>query len=147
MWKREIYFIEHYLKKSKIVESWYKNEIESKHYITITYFNKYLEEKYFYPSFIVYFKNWDIWIFDFKSWFTLDESLYKAKWLDNYIKEQNKKDKKYIWGIIEVKTITWSSEINFQINTKSDFNLNNKTDFTIFSDEYVLRKLLEEKLK
>ena len=146
MWKNENLFIENYLKKSKLVGFWYKNEIKSENCLTISYFDENLKEKYFYPDLIVHFKNWDIWIFDFNIWFMSKELIQKAKWFDNYIIEQNKQNKQnkiYVWWIIEVKTITWSSEINFQINTK----FNNKSNFNVFSDEYVLRKLLEEKLK
>ena len=147
MWKKENLFIEHYLNKSKLVMFWNNNWINSENYITIPYFDEFLEEKYFYPDFIIYFKNGDVWIFDSKVWFLSKESIQKARWLDKYIKEQSKKDKKYIWGIIESEIINWSNEVNFLINNKVEFNYNNKIDFTIFSDEYILRKLLDKKLK
>ena len=147
MLKNKLFFEEYYLKKSKLIKSWYNNCINSRNCIVVPYFNKQLLKKRFYPNFIVNFKNGSIWIFDSEIWFFSKESIFKARWLENYIKKQNNKKIIYIWGIIEQESTYWVNKIVFLINNKVDFDWKNKNDFNLFSDEYVLMKLLDEKLK
>lgn len=137
--ENEILFIEHYLEVSTEVLFWYKNWDNSQEFLWIPYVDSIWEKRTFYPDFIVYFKSWIIWIFDPKSWFTLQEWICKAIGLENYIKNENKTGKKLIWGLIEIRQIPGNSNITMLINTIWNYNLNNRSDFSSFWDEYILK--------
>ncbi|MEM4366508.1 MAG: hypothetical protein QW035_00010 [Candidatus Anstonellales archaeon] len=59
--------------------------------------------KIFYVDFIVKFKDGSIGLFDAKSGITAKDAKEKAEALQKYIKEQNKKGKKLVGGIIAQK--------------------------------------------
>ncbi len=137
-------FIEKYLEKSDMVKFWYKNWTLSEQFFAIPYIDKYWEKRPFYPDFIVYFKDWTIWIFDPKSWFTLEDWNLKAKWLEKYIKKNVKRGKRIIWGLIEIKNIKDTNTTTILINNTWDYSLNNRSNFSIFSDEYIKNFSFEE---
>lgn len=137
-------FVEYYLEKSDIVDFWYKNWTASAEFFAVPYFDEFWEKQSFYPDFIVYFKSWVIWLFDPKSWFTLKDWNLKAKWLENYIKENTKKWKKIIWWLLEIKQISHTDTITMLINNKWNYSLENRADFTIFNDSYIQDYNFEE---
>ena len=124
-------FVENLLEKSDLVEFWYKNWTKSKEFFAVPYIDESWEKESFYPDFIVYFKNWIIWIFDPKSWFTLKDWNLKAKWLEDYIKKYSTENQKIIWWLIEVY------DDYMLINNKWDYDLKNREDFDVFWDEYI----------
>lgn len=140
----ETLFIEHYLEVSNEVLFWYKNWDNSEEFLWIPYIDSIWEKRTFYPDFIVYFKSWIIWIFDPKSWFTLNEWVNKSIWLETYIKNQNKTWKKLIWWLIEIRQVVWTSTITMLINKVWNYKLENRSDFTSFWDDYILNYSFEE---
>lgn len=140
----ETLFIEHYLEVSSEILFWYKNWDNSEEFLWIPYIDNIWEKRTFYPDFIVYFKSWIIWIFDPKSWFTLQEWINKAIWLETYIKNQNKTWKKLIWWLIEIRQVTWTSTITILINKVWDYRLENRSDFASFWDNYILNYNFDE---
>lgn len=121
----EIKFIEEFLEKNETVKFWYRNWKGSQQFFAVPYESDWNIES-FYPDFIVSFKNWKIGIFDTKSWFTLKEWKGKAKWLEEYIK--NNPSSNLIWGIIINRNWT------FMINKKWDFNEKDPNDFMLLSE-------------
>ncbi len=139
-------FIENFLETSPLVKFWYKNWTASEQFFAIPFVDEYWEKQSFYPDFIVYFKNWIIWIFDPKSWFTLKEWKQKAKGLSEFINKNLEFWKKIIWWLIEIKNIKWTEDITMFINNKWDYSLENQQDFDIFNDEYIENYSFNEQL-
>lgn len=135
--KQEIYFIEEFLEKSKLVKFWFKNGVNSEIFFGVSYKDEAWETKTFYPDFIVYFENKIIGIFDPKSGFTLSEWRYKAKWLQDFIEKNKENNKKIIWWLIECTHNQNTDDFTFRINKKWDFKLENRADFEIFNDDYI----------
>lgn len=140
---QEKYFMEQFLEKSEIVDFWFKNGTNSEIFFAIPYENDAWEKRSFYPDFIVYFKNWTIWIFDTKSGFTLVEWKNKAKWLEKFIRENIKNWKKIVGWLIECIHSENTDYFTFRINKTSDFNVNNRIDFDIFNNDFVLNYKFE----
>lgn len=135
--QNEINFIEQFLEKSDLVDFWFKNGTISENYFWLPYENDFGEIEIFYPDFIVYFKNWVIWIFDPKSGFTLSDAKNKAKWLEKFAKENLKNGKKIIAWLIEIHTIWNTENFTIRINKTSHFNLKDRWDFDIFNDDFI----------
>ena len=137
-------FVEHFLEKSPLVEFWYKNWTASEQFFAVPYIDEYWEKQSFYIDFIVYFKSWVIWLFDPKSWFTLKEWKLKAKWLEEYIKNNTKKGKKIIWWLIEANKITDTETVTMLINNTWNYTLENRKNFSVFNDSYIENYNFEE---
>lgn len=132
-------FIEEYLEKSDLVKFWYKNWTKSEDFFAIPYFDDNWEKQSFYPDFIVYFTNWNIWIFDPKNWFTLKDWKLKAKWLENFIEKYNSENtkNKLIWWLISWEDLIWEDVVRFKINKFWNFNVKNNEDFAFFWDNFI----------
>lgn len=141
---KEELFTEYFLEKSLLVDFWYKNWTASEQFFAVPYIDEYWEKQSFYPDFIVYFKSWVIWLFDPKSWFTLKEWTLKAKWLENFIKENAKKGKKIIWWLIEINKVTHTDTITMLINNTWNYSLENRANFSVFNDNYLENFSFEE---
>ena len=137
-------FIEYFLEKSPLVDFWYKNGTASEQFFAVPYIDEYWEKQSFYIDFIVYFKSWVIWLFDPKSWFTLKEWTLKAKWLENFIRENAKKGKKIIWWLIEANKITNTETVTMLINNTWNYSLKNRADFSVFNENYIENYSFEE---
>jgi len=98
-WNTEKCFIEYIENNSDNIEWWFKNGDRDAVYFAVPYeIND--EKRPFYIDFIIYFKNNTIGLFDTKSGNTLRDSKEKSDGLQEYIKDQNKKGKKLIGGIV-----------------------------------------------
>lgn len=91
------------LNNSHSVEWWYKNRESERKYFAVSYIDENGIESAFYVDFIVKFKDKRIGLFDTKSGITAKEAGPRAKGLQKYIKEQNRKKKKVFGGIIITK--------------------------------------------
>ncbi len=87
------------LDSSNKVDWWYKNREGEKKYFAVPYIED-GKEWAFYIDFIVKFKDGSIGLFDTKSGMTAKDAKSRAEALQKYIKEQNKKGKKLIGGIV-----------------------------------------------
>lgn len=113
------------LDDSEKVEWWYKNRDGEKKYFAISYFED-GKEWAFYVDFIVKFKDGRIGLYDTKSGMTAKEAKAKAEALQKYIKEQNKKGKNLIGGIVaqkdkKDKILYLNDNVEYEFN-KSDFS-------------------------
>lgn len=142
--EKEEWFIEYFLEKSELVDFWYKNGTTSEQFFAVPYIDEYWEKQSFYPDFIVYFKSWIIWLFDPKSWFTLKDWTLKAKWLEEYIKNNTKKWKKIIGWLIEVNKVPDTETVTILINNTWNYSLENRKNFSIFNDSYIENYNFEE---
>ncbi|MEM4182133.1 MAG: DEAD/DEAH box helicase family protein [Candidatus Pacearchaeota archaeon] len=106
------------LDSSDKVEWWYKNREGEKKYFAIPYIEN-DKEWAFYPDFIVKFKDGKIGLFDTKSGITAKDAKAKAEALQKYIKEQNKKSKNLIGGIIAQKR---KGDETLYLNDKDIYN-------------------------
>ncbi len=97
LWKSENAFIS-YLEKSDKVKWWFKNGDRDATFFAVPYKEK-DEYKPFYVDFLVMFKNGKIGLFDTHSRHLKDFEI-KAIGLNKYIKEENKKNKKLLGGIL-----------------------------------------------
>lgn len=95
-WKSEAAFID-FLEKSEKVEWWFKNGDRDATFFAVPYENG--EQKPFYVDFIVKLKDGRIGLFD-PHGTQLSDFGPKSDGLQNYIKEQNKKDKNLFGGIV-----------------------------------------------
>ncbi|MHA1215613.1 MAG: DEAD/DEAH box helicase [Candidatus Hodarchaeales archaeon] len=80
------------------VKWWFKNGEGEIKYFAIKYLDDKGLERAFYVDFVVMMKDGRIGLFDTKSGFTAQLAKEKAEALARYIKEQNKKHKKKLWG-------------------------------------------------
>ena len=142
--EKEEWFIGYFLEKSELVEFWYKNWTSSEQFFAVPYIDKYWEKQSFYPDFIVYLKSWIIWLFDLKSWFTLKDWTLKAKWLEEYIKNNTKKWKKIIGWLIEVNKVPNTETITMLINNTWNYSLENRKNFSVFNNNYIENYNFEE---
>jgi len=142
-------FIEEYLEKSNLVKFWYNNWTKSEDFFAIPYTDEDWETQSFYPDFIVYFNNWNIWIFDPKKWFTLKDWKLKAKWLEDFIKKHNSINSrnKIIWWLISWENLVWEDIVRFRINKIWNYNFNNIEDFELFWDDFIENYDFEESNK
>jgi type III restriction enzyme len=101
-WETEKSFIE-FLDKHKSVEWWFKNGERDGTYFAVPYKDEVKEDQSFYVDFIVKFSDGRIGLFDTKSGWTAKEAGGKSDGLQQYIKEQNIKDKNLFGGIVHPK--------------------------------------------
>ena len=101
-------FIEFLEKPKNTVKWWFKNGDNEKKYFAIKYRDENREYKSFYVDFIIMDKNGRIGLFDTKSGIYAKTAKEKAEALANYIRMQNKKNRKKLWGgIVILKDNTW----------------------------------------
>ena len=86
------------LENSDKVKWWFRNGQGEIKYFAISYKDENGLERGFYVDFVVAMKDGRIGLFDTKSGFTAQLARERAEALARYIKEQNKKSKKKLWG-------------------------------------------------
>ncbi|MBU4346094.1 MAG: DEAD/DEAH box helicase family protein [Candidatus Omnitrophica bacterium] len=86
------------MESSDKVKWWFRNSHGEIKYFAIPYKDKDGFERAFYIDFIVMMKDGRIGLFDTKSGFTAELAKERAEALARYIKEQNKKREKKLWG-------------------------------------------------
>ncbi len=86
------------MESSDKVKWWFRNGQGEIKYLAIPYKDKDGFERAFYIDFIVMIKDGRIGLFDTKSGFTAELAKERAEALARYIKEQNKKREKKLWG-------------------------------------------------
>lgn len=84
------------------VKWWFKNGESEVKYFAVKYADTKGYERAFYVDFIVYMKDGSVGLFDTKAGRTAEDAKEKAEALAKYIKEQNKKRIKKLWGGIVV---------------------------------------------
>lgn len=97
-WKTEKAFIDFLENPSNSVEWWFKNGDRDATFFAVPYENG--EKKPFYVDFIVKLKDGRIGLFDTKSGFTQKLAGAKIDGLFNYIRDENKKGKNFLGGIV-----------------------------------------------
>ena len=130
--KNETEFIKYI--ESKIVEWWYKNGSSGSEHFSIPFYDEVeKKEKLFYPDWVIKAKN-NIFILDTKQGLSgtvgSPDTKRKAEVLQEWIKEQNKSDKKFTGGIISKVAEIW--KINNNDEYKADANYSewkNLSDF------------------
>jgi len=95
------------LDESDKVDWWFKNGESEAKYFAVSYKDENKIERAFYVDFIVKSRNGKIGLYDTKSGMTAKDAGPRANGLQKYIKEQNKKGKKIIGGIIIFINGTW----------------------------------------
>jgi len=115
--KTEVDFLK-YLEGAKKVKWWFKNGYGEINYFAVPYIDKYGKEAAFYVDFIVQMTDGTVGLFDTKKGRTAEEAKPRAEGLAKYIKEQNKKGKKLIGGIIT------PVENNWRLNSKEVYYYN-----------------------
>ncbi len=88
-------------KKNKVLW-WFKNGVSEVKYFAIKYVDETGEERAFYPDFIVMMADGRIGIFDTKSGITAKVAKEKSEALANYVKDQNKRHNKKLFGGIVI---------------------------------------------
>jgi len=102
-WETENKFIE-FLDNHNKVEWWFKNGERDATYFAVPYKDEQDEDQSFYVDFVVNLKDGRIGLFDTKSGWTAATAGRKSDGLQRYIKEQNKKGKKFFGGIVIPKS-------------------------------------------
>jgi len=105
------------LDNSDKVKWWYKNGETEIKYFAVHYQDNGID-KSFYVDFIIRFTDGTIGLFDTKSGRTAEEAGPRAKGLQKYIKEQNKKNRKLFGGIVINVQGTW----RYHNKAKYDYN-------------------------
>ena len=96
--KPEKDFIGFLEKQDNDVVWWYKNGESERKYFAVKYRDSKKIPRGFYVDFIVLTKDGKIGLFDTKAGRTAEDSKQKAEALAKYIKEQNEKYNKKLWG-------------------------------------------------
>ena len=112
---------------SKKVRWWYKNEKGEKKYFAVLYKDENEEEWAFYVDFIVQFADDTLGLFDTKKGMTAKEAGPRARGLQKYIKEQNKKGKNLWGGIAIYVNGTW----RYNDKEKYEYNPNDISSWKI----------------
>lgn len=86
------------IENSDKVKWWFRNGQGEIKYFAVSYKDKDGFERAFYIDFIVMMKDGRVGLFDTKSGFTAELAKERAEALARYIKEQNKKREKKLWG-------------------------------------------------
>jgi len=123
-------FETHLETKAEKIDWWYKNGINKKDFFGIKYVENDLPHT-FYPDYIIQYKSGLVGIYDTKKGSTAKEAASRAETLQVYIKEQNKKGKNLIGGIvIKDNTNKW------RVNKQDIYNYdpNNLTGWIFFDD-------------
>jgi len=111
---------------------WYKSGESEKKYFAVKYRDSKKVPRGFYVDFIVLTKDGKIGLFDTKSGRTAEDSKQKAEALTKYIKEQNEKHNKKLWGGIVVPkndSFRYNDKDKYQFN---ETNLGEDWDFLSF---------------
>ena len=131
--KPEKDFIGFLEKSDNNVVWWYKNgDSTEKKYFSVKYRDSKKVPRGFYVDFIVLTKDGKIGLFDTKAGRTAEDSKQKAEALQKYIKEQNEKHNKKLWGGIVVPkndSFRYNSQEKYQFN---EANLGEDWDFLDF---------------
>ena len=112
---------------------WYKNGEGEKKYFSVKYRDSKKFPRGFYVDFIVLTKDGKVGLFDTKAGRTAEDSKQKAEALQRYIKEQNEKHNKKLWGGIVVPkndSFRYNAQEKYQFN---ETNLGEDWDFLSFS--------------
>ncbi|MDP3947750.1 MAG: DEAD/DEAH box helicase family protein [bacterium] len=112
---------------------WYKNGEGEKKYFSVKYRDGKKVPRGFYVDFIVLTKDGKVGLFDTKAGRTAEDSKQKAEALQRYIKEQNEKHNKKLWGGIVVPkndSFRYNAQEKYQFN---ETNLGEDWDFLSFS--------------
>jgi len=99
-------FIKEYLEVNDRIEWWFKNGDSGANYFAVKY-TKNKEDFTFYVDWIVKYKDGKIGLLDTKEGITAETAKDKAEGLAKYIKEENKKCKKFLGGIVIHKDTSW----------------------------------------
>jgi type III restriction enzyme len=102
-WQTEKSFIE-FLDSHKSVDWWFKNGEGYGTYFGVPYIDEEKEDQTFYVDFIIKLKDGRIGLFDTKSGWTAASAGPKSDGLQQYIKEQNKKNRNLFGGIVIPKS-------------------------------------------
>lgn len=104
------------LAESNKVKWWFKNGESEIKYFAIQYSDENDFPRAFYVDFIVMFKDGTIGLFDTKSGGTTEGAGTRAEGLQKYIKEENKKSKKLIGGIVifDGNSIRWNRQEKYR---------------------------------
>lgn len=123
-------FEKHLEKQTDKIIWWFKNGVNKKDYFGIKYSEDELPQT-FYPDYIIQLKSGKVFVGDTKAGNTAKESSSRAETLQAYIKEQNKKGKNLIGGIIIQDTSK-----KWRVNQQDIYNYdkNNLTDWKYFDD-------------
>ena len=130
--KPEKDFISFLEKPDNEVIWWYKSGESEKKYFAVKYRDIKNIPRGFYVDFIVFTKDGKIGLFDTKSGRTAEDSKQKAEALSKYIKEQNEKYNKKLWGGIVVPkndSFRYNSQNKYQFN---ETNLGEDWNFLSF---------------
>ncbi|MFH1425166.1 MAG: DEAD/DEAH box helicase family protein, partial [archaeon] len=132
--KPEKDFIGFLEKSDNNVVWWYKNgDSTEKKYFSVKYRDSKKVPRGFYVDFIVLTKDGKIGLFDTKAGRTAEDSKQKAEALQKYIKEQNEKHNKKLWGGIVVPkndSFRYNSQEKYQFN---EANLGEDWNFLNFN--------------
>jgi len=115
--KTEVDFLKS-LDSAKKVKWWFKNGYGEINFFAIPYIDKYGKKAAFYIDFVVQLTDGTIGLFDTKKGRTAEEAKPRAEGLAKYIKEQRKKGKKLLGGIIT------PVENNWRLNSKEVYYYN-----------------------
>ena len=118
-WETEKSLIK-YLDNSKEVEWWFKNGERDGTYFAVPYKDDANEDQIFYVDFIVSFSDKRIGLFDTKSGWTAKDAGNKSDGLQQYIKDQNEKGKKFFGGIIIPKSGSFFTYTNIPYKYDKD---------------------------
>jgi type III restriction enzyme len=99
-------FIKEHLDKNDKIEWWFKNGDSGANYFAVKYV-KNKEQIPFYVDWIVKYKDGKVGLFDTKEGITAETAKEKAEGLAKYIKEENKKGKHLMGGIVIHKDNSW----------------------------------------
>jgi len=113
---------------------WYKNGEGEKKYLSVKYRDNKKVPRGFYVDFIVLTKDGKVGLFDTKAGRTAEDSKQKAEALQKYIKDQNEKHNKKLWGGIVVPkndSFRYNAQEKYQFN---ETNLGEDWDFLSFKN-------------
>ena len=122
----EQHFIER-LSISKKVKWWYKNGESEKKYFSVPYVDDNGKDALFFVDFIIQFNDGIIGLFDTKSGGTAKSAGTRHNGLYKYLKDENKKGKNLIGGIIVESSGTWK----YCIDKKYHFDEKNLSSWKI----------------
>lgn len=119
--------------KTDKIEWWYKNGESKKDFFGIKYIENEMPQT-FYPDYIIKLKSGKIFIGDTKAGSTAKEAGSRAEALQKYIKEQNKKGKNLIAGIIINEKIDCSGHWRVNQMASYTYDNNDMTEWEYFDN-------------
>jgi type III restriction enzyme len=126
-------FEKHIESKTDKVEWWFKNGVSKKDFFGIKYVENEMPQT-FYPDYIIKLKSGKIFIGDTKAGITAKEAGLRAEALQKYIKEQNKKEKNLIGGIIINEKTDCSGHWRVNQMTSYNYDKNDLTEWKYFDE-------------